>query len=224
MRRYSKKSQAPSAESLNQILSQSGIRLSRGQLDQLWRYHNLLRKRNQDRDLTRLIGFETIAVKHYVDCLLIPKMVRLEGPLLDVGTGAGFPGIPLKIFLPKLHIILAEPRPRRVAFLEEAIELLGLKGIEVFPHKVVSRSFQKPVRGVITRALETMDKTFLRTSGCLLPGGKIYFMKGPNVDEEIGEVRTRFAKEFRLSGDKAYNLPRTPHQRRLVTWEKIDAV
>lgn len=223
MRRYSNKTQAPSAESLNVILTQSGIRLSRLQLDQLWRYHNLLRKRNQDRDLTRLIGFETIALKHYVDCLLIPKMVRLEGPLLDVGTGAGFPGIPLKIFLPKLEVILAEPRPRRVAFLEEAIDLLGLKGIEVFPHKVVSKSFQKPVKSVITRALETMDKTMLRTSGCLLPGGKLFFMKGPGVDAEISEVASRFSSEFKLREDKAYSLPRTPHQRRLITWERLSA-
>jgi 16S rRNA (guanine(527)-N(7))-methyltransferase RsmG len=202
------------------MLRKSGIRLSEDQLEQLWRYHNLLRLRNVGNELTRLIGFETIVVKHYVDCLIVGNFIRLPSPLVDVGTGPGFPGVPLKIRYPKIQMILAEPRPKRVAFLEEVVKEVGLKDTTVFEHRVVSSSFTTPVNGVITRAVETMDKTILRTSGSLTSGGQIIFMKGPNADDEIREVRSRFGKDFELEMDQAYTLPFTPHRRRLVVYRK----
>jgi 16S rRNA (guanine(527)-N(7))-methyltransferase RsmG len=209
-------------ETMDSMLRKSGIRLNEDQLKQLWRYHNLLRLRNVGNELTRLIGFETIVIKHYVDCLIVGNFIRLPSPLVDVGSGPGFPGVPLKIRYPNVHMILAEPRPKRVAFLEEVIQEVGLKQTEVFEHRVVSSSFTKPVQGVITRAVETMDKTLLRTSASLVPGGQAIFMKGPNTDDEIEEVHSRFGDSFELVLDQAYSLPYTPHRRRLVVWRKTD--
>lgn len=206
---------------MSERIVRAGIRLNDEQLDQLWRYHNLLRSRNQDRDLTRIVEFEAMVEKHYIDCLIIGKYCSLPSPLLDIGTGAGFPGIPLKIRYPHLKIWLAEPRPRRVEFLKEVVRQLGLKNTFVFDHKVSSRSFQHPVQGVVTRALETMDKTLLRTSGCLVRGGHVYFMKGPNADEEITEVKRRFPDRFRLTQDERYRLPGTSYDRRMVVWERL---
>ncbi len=167
-------------------------------------------------ELTRLVGFETIVMKHYVDSMIVADLVKLPSPLVDVGTGAGFPGIPLKIRLPGLRLVLAEPRPKRVAFLHEAIRELGLEGVDVFPHKVVSRSFTRPMEAAVTRAVETMDKTILRTSGCLGAGGRIYFWKGPAVDPEITLVRRRFGASIEVERDEHYRLAGTPHERRLV--------
>ncbi len=206
---------------MQELLIAGGITLNGEQLDQLWRYHNLLRSRNQDRDLTRITGFEPMVIKHYVDCMIVGKFFTIPSPVIDVGTGAGFPGIPLKIRYPHLKIILAEPRPRRVEFLEEACRLLQFKNYEVFDHKVISQSFKKPVAAVITRALEEMDKTLLRTSACLQVGGKAIFLKGPNVDPEIHYVRKRFGDEFKLILDKAYNLAGTENERRLLVWERM---
>lgn len=222
-RRFRKPQSAerPSKEALDGKLKRSGITLNPAQLDLLWRYHNLLRSRNQGRELTRLIGFDTIVTKHYIDCLIVGDHLRLPSPILDIGTGAGFPGIPLKIRYPNLHLILGEPRPKRVAFLKEVCTMLKFKNWEVFDHKVVSRSFQKPVPGIITRAVETIDKTCLRTSACLGEGGLLIFMKGPGVDPELKEVQKRFPGEFRVKLDKAYRLPHTPFDRRLVVLEKL---
>lgn len=215
-------SSPPSPERLGGILRRCGITLPPHQLQQLWAFHNLLRKRNQDQELTRLIGFETIAVKHYADCLIVGDLVKIPSPVVDVGTGAGFPGIPLKIRYPGLALTLAEPRPKRVAFLQEAVRELRLKNVAIFDHKVVSRSFRKPVKAVITRAVETMDKTILRTSGCLEKGGWILFMKGPGVDPELEEAQRRFGDRYRLALDKAYQIPHTPHRRRLIVLERLD--
>lgn len=210
----------PSQAAMVEMLSKAGISLNKTQQDQLWKYHQLIRKRNTDRELTRIIGFEPMVIKHYVDCMIVPRFWSLPSPLVDVGTGAGFPGIPLKILIPSLELILAEPRPKRIAFLNEVIEELGLKNISIFEHKVVSKSFTTPVKGVITRAVETMDKTALRTSGSLQVGGQLIFMKGPQADAEVKEMKNRFRHQFKLLLDEPYQLPGTPHERRLIVFEK----
>jgi 16S rRNA (guanine527-N7)-methyltransferase len=138
-----------------------------------------------------------------------------------VGTGPGFPGVPLKIRYPEIEMILAEPRPERVTFLGEVVETLGFRGVEVFPHRVVSRSFTRVVPGVITRAVETIDKTLLRTSACTGEGSRLIFMKGPNVDDELKDALRRFGAQYRLVDDQAYTLPGTTHERRLVVLERL---
>ena len=212
---------APTKESMVEMLSRCGIGLDDKQVERLWAYHNLVRKRNQDQELTRLIGFETIVMKHYVDSMIVGDLFPLPSPIVDIGTGAGFPGIPLKIRFPKLELILAEPRPKRVKFLQEAIKVLGLNNTSIFPHRVVSRSFQQPVKGVITRAVETMDKTLARTSACVQEGGFVIFMKGPNCGAEIKDCKSRFKKQYKVIHSERYSLPGTPHERRLVVWERL---
>jgi len=217
---FSQKRVTPNQENMDQMLRKAGITLKPNQVDQLWKYHQLIRKRNDDRELTRIVGFEPMVVKHYIDCMIVGDLCRIPSPIVDVGSGAGFPGIPLKIRYPNLKMILAEPRPKRIDFLNEVIRELGLKDIEVFEHKVVSRSFTIPVKAVITRAVETMDKTALRTSAALEMGGQLIFMKGPNANDEMKEMKRRFGQSFNLVLDHPYTLPDSPHERRLVIYEK----
>jgi 16S rRNA (guanine(527)-N(7))-methyltransferase RsmG len=205
---------------MRRMLQDAGIRLDDRALDRLWRYHTLLRARNEDRDLTRIVGFEPMVIKHYVDSMIAGDLYPLPATLADIGTGAGFPGIPLAIRYPKVKFTLAEPRPRRVAFLNEVKRELGLENVQVFDHKVSSRSFRQPVAGVITRALELMEKTLARTGGCTGVGAKYLFLKGPNVDEELEVVGRRFAGEVKLVMDRAYTLAGTEHRRRLIVLER----
>lgn len=207
-------------ESIAILLSRAGIKLDELALERLWQYHNLIRGHNQDRDLTRIVGFEPMVVKHYIDCLMVLQLTSFYGTVLDIGTGAGFPGIPLQIARPDLKLILAEHRPRRCNFLRLVIGRLGLENTEVFEHKVVSQSFQQPVQMTICRALETIDKTLLRTSACTSSGARLVFMKGPNVDPELEVFHRRFSGAFHILQDKAYVLPGTPYERRLIVIEK----
>lgn len=163
-------------------------------------------------------------IKHYIDSMIVGKYFSFPTPIVDIGTGAGFPGIPLKIRYPHLKIILAEHRPKRIAFLKEVISELKLRNIEVFEHKVVSQSFKTPVKGVVTRALEEIEKTILRTSAALETGGYLIFLKGPAVDPEIEQAKRRFGDSIKLIMHQKFYLPHAGHERRLVIFQKTGDV
>lgn len=211
----------PGPEQMSVVLERSGIRLSSTQLDQLWTYHQLLRQYNPELNLTRIHNFTNMVLKLYVDSILPGQLMELPSPLLDLGTGPGMPGIPLKIAFPDLEVVLAESRRNRVAFLETACGQLGLKGISIIG-KGISSDFDHPVAGVITRAVETIGLTLERIGGCLSTDGFAIFMKGPRCDTEISEAMTRFAVSYRLEMDRAYRIPHTSHERRLVVLRRVD--
>ncbi|MBI5608372.1 MAG: class I SAM-dependent methyltransferase [Deltaproteobacteria bacterium] len=212
----------PTHAGLAAMLQASGITLSDEQLAQLWRYHQLLHERTDDGDLTRLRAFDTMVSLHYVDCLLVAQKLagRLPSPLLDIGSGAGLPGVPLKIGSPSTTVICNEMRAKRIAFIDEAIQTCGLQGISTW-HATLGHHFDDAVGGVFTRAFEKIPVTLTRVRRMVQPGGLAIFMKGPNCDDEIAEAQASFASTWRLRDDLAYDIPFTTHRRRLVTFERL---
>lgn len=171
-------------------------------------------------NVTRLVKFRDIAIKHFIDSIIVPEFAQLKFPLLDVGTGPGFPGIPLKLLYPKEKIILAEGVRRRVDFLKAVREEMKLEQLDIIGRKI-DETFQLPVKGVITRAFAEIPGTLRGISQCLEVGGEIYFMKGPNCDDEIKVAKREWSEYFELIGDHHYDLPNTPHKRRLVVYKKL---
>ncbi|PIP41170.1 MAG: 16S rRNA (guanine(527)-N(7))-methyltransferase RsmG [Desulfobacterales bacterium CG23_combo_of_CG06-09_8_20_14_all_51_8] len=206
---------------MDAILRDCGIVLARHQLDQLWAYHNLLRQSNPELNLTRIHNFRNMVEKLYVDSILPGQMMELPSPLLDLGTGPGMPGIPLKIAFPDLEMILAESRGKRVEFLEVTIHDLKLENITVVGKSITSR-FETPVNAVITRAVEAISATLVRITGCLAKDGLAVFMKGPGCDAEIDAAADKLGGSFRLKWAKDYQIPGTNHDRRLVVFERTD--
>ncbi len=204
------------------LLERAGISLSNTQLDQLWAYHQLLRRYNPQLNLTRIHNFTNMVVKLYVDSLLPGQMAKLPSPLLDIGTGPGMPGIPLKIAYPDTEVVLAESRRNRVEFLETVIKQLSLKSISVVGCGITPE-FNRPVAGVITRAVESIDKTLFRIQGCLRRDGLAIFMKGPRCDDEVALACSRFHDHYELRQDIAYRIPHSPHHRRLVVFRRKQA-
>jgi 16S rRNA (guanine(527)-N(7))-methyltransferase RsmG len=212
----------PGLSSLKTWFERSSLTLSEKQYKQIWLYHTLLREKNARYDLTRIYQFDNMVQKHYIDCILVAKLLgwKLPSPILDIGTGAGFPGIPLKIACPETAFILSEGRHRRIRFLKEVVEALGLEGVDIYEGKIYA-SFSRCVNGIITRALETIPKTLARVRNCLAPGGEAIFMKGPHCDEELMEASERLGGEYRLSRDLRYTIPHTTHHRRLIVFKKL---
>lgn len=213
----------PRKADLAAIFEKCGLKLPDDILARFWEFHQLLRARNEELDLTRLHGFDNMVLKHYVDSAVVAGLTTLPSPLLDLGTGAGFPGIPLKLVRPELEIILAEGRGRKLAFLEEAIDKLGLKGIDVYPHKVSSK-FDRPIKGIITRDLESISRTLDRAVNFLPQGGRVIFMKGPAADTEIEEAIKLFDRDFGLEENNAYQIGDTGLKRRLVVFQRTTPV
>jgi 16S rRNA (guanine527-N7)-methyltransferase len=224
-RKFKAKSQPklpPGLPSLREWFERSRLPLNEKQVQQVWQYHNLLRKKNAEYDLTRIYQFDNMVQKHYVDCVLAAKLLewKLPSPLLDIGTGAGLPGILLKIACPETEMILSEGRHKRIAFLHEVVQTLGLKGLEIYGGKIYP-SFNRSVNGVITRALESIPKTLDRVKKCLVPGGKAIFMKGPGCNDELEEALRAFESSYKLIKDVSYMVPHSSHHRRLIVFERL---
>ena len=212
----------PGLPSLREWFERSRLPLSEKQVQHIWQYHNLLRKKNAEYDLTRIYQFDNMVQKHYVDCVLAAKLLewKLPSPLLDIGTGAGLPGILLKIACPETEMILSEGRHKRIAFLHEVVQTLGLKGIEIYEGKIYP-TFSRSVNGVITRALESIPKTLDRVMKSLVPGGRAIFMKGPSCNDELEEALRAFGHAYKPLQDISYTIPHSPHRRRLIVFERL---
>lgn len=182
-------------------------------------YIHLMEHQRKD-NVTRLIKFRDIAIKHFIDSLIVTRYAKLKFPLLDIGTGAGFPGIPLKIMYPDEKFILAEGVRKRVDFLKFIRETMNLKELQLIGRNV-DPDFHYPVKGAITRAVEPISQTLHNISQCLEVGGHMFFMKGPHCEDEIAAAKKDWSEYFKLVDNKPYVLPNTPHQRRMVIYEKI---
>lgn len=213
---------SPSEEGMRSILAECGIRLDDKQISLLWKYHQLLRKFNPDINLTRIHNFSNMVQKLYADSMMPLGLMRLPSPLVDLGTGPGMPGIPLKIMSPQIHIILSESRGKRNDFLRTVIQELGLEGIEVLGAGMYPES-RLQVNGVITRALEDIPGTLERISGSLAREGLAIFMKGPDCDDEVAKTLKNFKKDYVLEQDIPYAIKGTSHERRLVVLRRISS-
>lgn len=182
-------------------------------------FYSLLMNHQLTDNVTRLVKFRDIGIKHFIDSLMVPRLTNLMFPLLDVGTGPGFPGIPLKIMFAKEKIILAEGVRRRVDFLKAVRDEMKLKELQVVGRKI-DESFELPVKGIITRALEDTSLTLQSVSRCLEVGGQVYLMKGPGVDAELKRAVLKWEPYYKLVEDHDYELANTLHKRRLLVFRK----
>jgi len=185
---------------------------------QLAHFYRLLMENQEKENFTRLLKLRDIAIKHFIDSIIILEHCQLQFPLMDVGTGPGFPGIPLKIMFPKEKILLAEGVQKRVEFLKHVRSEMKLENLDIIGRNI-NNNFVYPVRGVITRAVEDISNTLNNVVSSVQLGGRVYFMKGPGVGPELEIAQKN--KYFQLVSHIPYSLPNTPHERRMVIFEKV---
>lgn len=218
-------SEPATPEYMARLFAEHSFPVTEPQLRRFWRYYDLLRLRNAELDLTRIMGIEATVLKHFIDSALILNWFEPVGPVLDIGSGPGFPGVPLAIMRPDVRFLLAESRGKRVAFLEEVIDALKLDNVEIFPKSVREDSalgddYGTPIGDVVTRALEAIPPTLGRILPFIPPGRNAVFMKGPGCDVEIQDALVQFPGIYRLANDIQYFLPKTDQHRRLVVFSK----
>jgi 16S rRNA (guanine527-N7)-methyltransferase len=225
--RYEEEEATP--EYMSRLFQKHSFPIDDKQLRRFWLYYDLLRQCNASLDLTRIMGIEATVLKHFIDSAIILRWFTPRGPVLDIGSGPGFPGVPMAIMRPDLRFVLAESRGKRVGFLEQVVAALGLKNVDLFPRSIredspLGEDHGKPIGDVVTRALETIPPTLERILPFFPAGGQVAFMKGPGCDEEIAAAQKNFAGVYELADDVAYSLPGTDQQRRLVLFRKLPPI
>ncbi len=173
-----------------------GIDLNDQVLSLLVRYFLELDKWNRKINLVGRAPERTIIEKHFLDSLtLLPFLRQNSGlPLLDVGSGGGFPALALKTCLPELALTLVEPRRKRTAFLKHIIRTLGLKKATVIDSRLAMANplFQKKTFPLIScRGLANISEIIELCQPFSLPGGRVICMKGPKAEKEMNEWREK---------------------------------
>ena len=172
---------------LEQKCSMWNIALTGTQLDQLDAFAQILVDYNQKVNLTAITDPEGIEDKHFLDSLLFASQPEVAGKMVDVGAGAGFPGIVTKIYKPELELTLMEPTGKRVEFLKYACAQLGLTGVE-FAKERAEEAARKVWREQFDIASARAVAALPVLSEYCLPlvkvGGRFIAMKGPEADAE----------------------------------------
>ena len=165
------------------------IELDKNQIEKFYKYMDLLIEWNEKINLTAITNRKDILVKHFIDSLTIQRYLGDAVNIIDVGTGAGFPGIPIKIVNPNLKVVLVDSLNKRINFLQEVIKQLNLDNIEVIHARAEDLGQNKKYREtfdiVTSRAVANMSVL----SEYLLPlarvNGKCICMKGSDIEEEL---------------------------------------
>lgn len=215
-------------EVLLQGCEEAGLTISENQVAGFERYGQLLVEWNEKVNLTAITDPEGIALKHFVDSLLCSKYIDLDGELkvLDVGTGAGFPGLPLKIYKEKLQVTLLDSLQKRINFLQQI-------GLEVKLHQVIAvhgraeeigqqRGHRENYDRVVSRAVARLAVLAEYCLPFVKVGGMFVALKGSSVGPEVEEGL--YAVEQlggKLKDVVEYSLPLSGDGRSLVIVEKV---
>ena len=197
-----------------------GIELTEQQLSQLDKFYKLLIEWNEKINLTRITDEKEVYLKHFYDSLTIAKVINLKEKktLCDVGTGAGFPGIVLKIVYPNLRITLVDSLLKRVNYLNEIIKDLELNDIEAI--HIRGEDFRGSFDVVTSRAVANIEKLLNYTMHLVDKKGLFIAMKG-NIDNELtNAVRRKIEKKFIIDRIEKFLLPIEESQRSILIIRK----
>lgn len=215
-------------DKLKKGLDELGISYSDQQIEQLLTYYEMMIEKNKVMNLTSITEFDEAVEKHFLDSLSLVRVVSLHSnwKILDLGTGAGFPGIPLKIFFPELNMTLMDSLNKRVLFLREVIETLGLKNIEALHGRAEEMARKKEFREQFDFCVSRAVANIATLSEYCLPfvrlGGKFISYKSGQIGEEmLNGKKAVFLLGGKITEIDQFQVPCTELDRCLVVIDKI---
>ena len=194
---------------LNDELKDISIKLTQNDVELFYKYTDLLIEWNKKINLTAITDMKDIITKHLVDSLTINKYIEENKLVMDIGTGAGFPGIPLKILNKNNHFILVDSLNKRINFLEEVKRQLNLNNLELIHARVEDLAKKIEYREqsdiVVSRAVANLSTLAEYMLPFVKLNGICICMKGPNIEDEINSSKNAISI---LGGkiEKIYNL------------------
>lgn len=200
--------------------------LSLQQCEKFYDYMNLLLKWNEKINLTAITDPKEIIIKHFIDSIIIKKHIKENSKLVDIGTGAGFPGIPLKIADDTIKVTLVDSLNKRIKFLADVINKLELKNIDAIHARAEEIGQNKKYREqydiVTSRAVAKLNILAEYMMPLVKTGGQCICMKGPEVEEEIESSKNAI---HILGGEiqkiESFVIPNTDIKRTIIIINKI---
>ena len=211
---------------LNTTLSGWKFSLSADQIDQLDLFYDLLVEKNKVMNLTAITEFNEVQLKHFVDslsiCTVLPENVKT---VCDLGTGAGFPGIPMAIAYPDIQFTLIDSLNKRIKFLEEVVNKLGLTNVTLIHARAEEAGRNKLYREqfdlVVSRAVANIATLSEYCLPLVAVGGKFISFKSGDIDKEIDESGSAIKKlGGKLNNPIYFTLPDTDIKRSFVIIDK----
>ena len=214
-------------EKFEKGLEDLGITLSEKQIGQFLKYYEILVEWNSFMNLTGITEFEEVITKHFLDSLAVVKVCdpASAGSVIDIGTGAGFPGLPLKIAFPHLEVVLLDSLNKRIKFLNEVILQLGLDGIRTIHGRAEDfardQNYRESFDLCVSRAVANLSSLSEYCLPYTALGGRFISYKSGKIDEELAEAE----KAIRVLGGETenvvkFNLAETDMERSFVVIEK----
>ena len=219
-------------EEKNNVLIQGclelGIQLTDTQVNQFETYYELLVEWNKVMNLTGITEYDEVMQKHFVDSLSIVKAADLGQckKVLDMGTGAGFPGIPIKIVYPHLEVVLLDSLNKRIKFLNEVIGKLGLSGITAIHGRAEDYAKQKEYREMFDLCVSRAVANLASLSEYCIPytmlHGNFISYKSGSIEDELQNAKNAvFLLGGKMKDTVKFTLPGSDIERSLVVIEKV---
>lgn len=203
-------------EYLKEAIQGYNVKLSNTQLEQFEKYFNMLVEWNTKINLTAITDEQGVAVKHFADCLSLFNYIDIPkgASVIDVGTGAGFPGIVLKIARPDINLTLLDSLNKRLVFLQEILNSTGTNAILVHSRAedgAKKLEYREKYDFAVSRAVAQLNVLSEYCLGYVKKKGRFIALKGPNVDEEIknsenalsilgGELINKYSFDLPMNG------------------------
>lgn len=210
---------------MTDYLNDLNIKLSDTQLNQFYQYMNILIEWNKVINLTAIVEPNEIIKKHFIDSLTILNKINENDTIIDVGTGAGFPGIPIKIAFPGVKVVLLDSLNKRIKFLNKVIKELKLTNIETIHGRAEDCGRDKKHREqydvAVARAVAPLNILLEYLIPFIKIGGRCICMKGSNIEEELYNSKNA-VKLLGGNIEKTENfvIPNTDINRRLIIVKK----
>jgi 16S rRNA (guanine527-N7)-methyltransferase len=162
-----------------------GVELDQSQLAILWRYGCMLRDRNEHVNLTSIVSPEGILTLHMLDSLTLAPHLGEAQRIIDVGTGGGFPGIPLAVACPQRQFTLIDGTQKKIRFVAESAAALDIRNVQAVAARAENYPGEKQFDAVVLRAVGTLADVVHNAARLLAPDGRLLAMKGRAPDDEV---------------------------------------